>query len=134
MMELFSTVKSAVHEFCDRHLDHSLFLSEKDTLIPFVTGQKLAIFPGDPTMEMVGACLLSKFNAILNSEKLYCQSIELEETPTNTVIVRSTLNLPRTKHKWWGRGDMTMNDFPHEETTKYAVLRLKPTDYEPGKV
>jgi 6-pyruvoyltetrahydropterin/6-carboxytetrahydropterin synthase len=115
MLAPFAKVKGTIHKWMDNYLDHSLFISNKDSHLPLYLEDKMkmAVFHGDPTMEMVAASLYAKINAFLSDSfelKLYCPMVEIEETPTNTVIVRSSFNLPKSCQHWWNRADMTTND------------------------
>ena len=71
--------------------------------------------PGDPTTEMLAACLMAKLNAFLAADGngLRCVELTVEETPTNAV----TLNgdpadvLPAGHGAgWWQRPDDSIND------------------------
>ncbi len=122
MVTNFADAKNCWHEFIDKHLDHSFQLSNTDPLINYFKEneveqlKRILITPGDPTTEVMCACLMSKLDLILESlnSSLRCNQFELEETPTNTVIL-SGLNsyqahLPSGNY-WWNRSDFSINDF-----------------------
>jgi 6-pyruvoyl-tetrahydropterin synthase len=125
MVESFARAKKSWHSWIDGHVDHAFQLSHRDPLIGYFREhepEKLAfllITPGDPTTEALAACMMAKANALFAAEgsPLRCVEVEIEETPTNTVIFRgapehhldaSYLGRPGTP--WWLRGDMTIND------------------------
>ena len=121
MVTDFASAKSKWHQFIDEQLDHSFQVRNDDPLIQyFLTNEphqikRLVITPGDPTTEMLCACLMSKLDHILIAQQstLRCEQIALEETPTNTVILSGQKayapHLPQGNH-WWNRGDLTIND------------------------
>ncbi|MFC7047702.1 6-pyruvoyl trahydropterin synthase family protein [Emcibacter nanhaiensis] len=125
MMAPFDTLKKTWHQWVDNHLDHSLHLSDKDPLIGFFRDNEpenlahLLVTPGDPTTEALAACLFAKINAFLNDLGLgiVCRRLEIEETPTNTVIFHGdpdkalcTDSYPGPARPWWKRADMSIND------------------------
>ena len=128
MLEPFAKVKSQVHEWMDKHLDHAHYISDKDPrLSQYYEDQpnSLVVLPGDPTMEMLGACIFSKINAFLAGTKLACHTVQLDETPTNTVIVRSRFNLPTEKAHWWNRADNSICDLHTKDWQPTEVVEVK---------
>ncbi len=130
-LELFETAKQRWHQFIDHHLDHTLQLSHTDPLIDYFKThepaqlQRLVVTYGDPTTELLCACLMSKLTHFLKTDKspLYCAEIQLRETPTNTVVLSGaqaftnvlpvTLRQRRTGTSyWWERADFSINEFP----------------------
>tara|TARA_B110000908_G_C10014318_1_gene340042 strand:+ start:198 stop:695 length:498 start_codon:yes stop_codon:yes gene_type:complete len=122
MVTDFASAKALWHTFIDDHLDHSFQLRSDDPLLPYFKENepeqlaRIVITPGDPTTEMLCACLMSKLDLLLQStdSPLVCHRFELEETPTNTVVLSGIkvyqAHLPKGDH-WWNRGDFSINDF-----------------------
>ncbi len=120
MVESFESAKTTWHRWIDTHVDHALQLSNRDPLLDwFRTAeparlQRILVTQGDPTTEMLAACMLSKINAFLTAAggTLVCRHIEIAETPTNTVTLDGDPRdvLPQTGPAWWTRADMTIND------------------------
>ncbi len=129
----FKSLKSTWHNWIDNAVDHSMQLSILDPLLDYFKKNEpenlphILITPGDPTTEVLAACFFSKINAFLQNEDLnmQCIKVEIEETPTNTVIFQgdplqaiSTINYPGNTLlnsqgntvAWWQRPDMTIND------------------------
>ncbi len=125
MVEIFENLKKKWHDFIDNHIDHAFQLSQKDPLINFFkdkekeTLKRIVITPGDPTTEMLCACLMSKLQVFLDGEGLFvnCTKIEIEETPTNMVSLQGEkvylhyLPTGSNKTAWWTRNDFSINDF-----------------------
>lgn len=121
MITNFADAKQLWHHFIDESLDHSFQISQTDPLLNFFKENepnllcRLVICPGDPTTEILAACLMSKLTQLLSSinSPLVCSQLELEETPTNTVILSGhnsyLKHLPQGNY-WWERADMTVND------------------------
>ncbi|BBM89627.1 hypothetical protein COTS27_01333 [Spirochaetota bacterium] len=132
-VELFKKAKKKWHHFIDNILDHTLQLAHNDPLIDYFKEHeptqlsRLVITQGDPTTEMLCACLMSKLQAFLNYDNspLHCVQFELQETPTNTVTLTGinafTSVLPKAVIKksqatstspthWWERHDFSIND------------------------
>jgi 6-pyruvoyltetrahydropterin/6-carboxytetrahydropterin synthase len=132
MVETFERAKSTWHRWIDEHVDHCLQLSDSDPLLDWfqahepATLARILVTPGDPTTEMLAACMMAKLNAILLAEggKLRCVHIQIEETPTNTVSFEGDplAVLPRTTWSgaWWLRADMSINDLPIPVRLKQA--------------
>lgn len=125
MVESFARAKASWHGWIDGHVDHALQLSHRDPLIGYFRGHEpdklphLLITPGDPTTEALAACMMAKANALFAAERspLRCVEVEIEETPTNTVVFRGAPDLHldasylgRPGTPWWLRGDMSIND------------------------
>lgn len=121
----FSTLKSTWHNWIDNAVDHSMQLSNLDPLLDYFKENEpenlphLLITPGDPTTEILAACFYAKINAFLKSDgiDMRCNRVEIEETPTNTVIFTgdpdkaiSTEHYGGPEIPWWKRPDMTIND------------------------
>jgi 6-pyruvoyltetrahydropterin/6-carboxytetrahydropterin synthase len=123
MVETFERAKSTWHRWIDEHVDHSFQLSDSDPLLDWFRAHepemlgRIMITPGDPTTEMLAACMMAKLGAILAAEggKLRCVHIQIEETPTNSVSFEGDplTVLPRAAQAgaWWLRADMSINDF-----------------------
>lgn len=120
----FERAKTTWHRFIDQSVDHAFQLAENDPLVDWFKQYeparlpKLLITPGDPTTELLACLFMSKLNCFLSVEKsgLYCDQIEIIETPTNTV--RFTGNpmkfIPDTRPPeqcWWYRADMSISEF-----------------------
>ena len=115
----FSDVKRHWHHFIDHSLDHALQLGADDPLIGYFKAHepdilpRLLIIKGDPTTEALALALLQKCTAILAQfvPGFSCASLELEETPTNTVCVSAT-DLVTAPHfgDWCHRADLSLND------------------------
>ncbi len=122
MVETFERAKSAWHRWIDNHVDHAFQLSDHDPLIDWFQAHeparaaRLLITPGDPTTEMLACCMMSKLNALLAADggRLSCASIEIQETPTNTVTYTGDpapmLPAAQLAPRWWARADMSIND------------------------
>lgn len=124
----FETAKSCWHEWIDTAVDHAFQLSDQDPLIGYFKKEeptrvhRLLVTPGDPTTEMLALCMARKFKALCGAI-LVLQELEIEETPTNSVILRLAyptgtvsrfqsiwLAAPTNPKKWWDRPDMSIND------------------------
>jgi len=122
MVETFERAKATWHRWIDDHVDHCLQLSDSDPLLGWFrahepnTLARILITPGDPTTEMLAACMMAKLGALLAADggKLHCVHIQIEETPTNTVTFEGDplLVLPKaiSADAWWLRADMSIND------------------------
>ena len=125
MSNTFETLKNAWHNWIDNAVDHSMQLSNHDPLLDYFKENEptnlkhILITPGDPTTEVLAACFYSKINAFLENEAigLRCSRVEVEETPTNTVIFSgdpdkaiSTAQYVGPAIPWWKRPDMSIND------------------------
>ena len=122
MIQVFEKAKKKWHQFIDNHLDHGFQLNHNDPLIDYFKTQepqkvnKLIITQGDPTTEMLCACLMSKLQVFLDEDKtqLVCNTVELQETPTNMVILKGDYayrkHLKAGKEYWWNRADFLTND------------------------
>lgn len=125
MTNKFETLKKTWHNWIDNAVDHSMQMTAADPLLDYFKEKEpenlkhLLITPGDPTTEVLAACFFSKINAFLSNEKLLmkCVRLEIEETPTNTVVFYGDPKkaISRTQYvgpeiPWWERPDMSIND------------------------
>lgn len=125
MSNKFETLKKTWHGWIDNVVDHSMQLTSVDPLLDYFKQNEpenlkhLLITPGDPTTEVLAACFYAKINAFLKHEQLNmsCNRVEIEETPTNTVIFHgNTDDAISSEHyagpeiPWWQRPDMSIND------------------------
>ena len=116
MLVEFEQAKGRWFRWIDKHVDHTFHISDRDPLVDFFQKNepdivpKLLITPGDPTTELRAACYFAKLTAFLNSggQDLICTRIELQETPTNSVVINSGF-APGGDH-WWNRPDLDIND------------------------
>lgn len=122
MVEPFERAKATWRAWIDDHVDHSLHLSGDDPLLGWFAARephrlkRILVTPGDPTTEALAVCMMTKLNAFLAADgaRLYCASIRIDETPTNTVTFEGDAKafLPRSEvgRPWWTRADMSIND------------------------
>ncbi len=125
MSNKFETLKKTWHNWIDNAVDHSMQMTAVDPLLNYFKENEpenlkhLLITPGDPTTEVLAACFYSKLNAFLKNDALEmkCIKVEIEETPTNTVIFHgdpdtaiSTEQYDGPATPWWQRPDMSIND------------------------
>lgn len=125
MTNKFETLKKTWHNWIDNAVDHSMQMTAADPLLEYFKEKEpenlkhLLITPGDPTTEVLAACFFSKINAFLRHEKLLmkCIRLEIEETPTNTVVFhgdpKKAISLAQydgPEIPWWERPDMSIND------------------------
>ncbi len=125
MTNKFETLKKTWHNWIDNAVDHSMQMTAADPLLDYFKEKEpenlkhLLITPGDPTTEVLAACFFSKINAFLRHEKLLmkCVRLEIEETPTNTVVFHgdpkkaiSCAQYDGPEIPWWERPDMSIND------------------------
>lgn len=121
MIAAFANAKQQWHQFVDERLDHSFQVRSDDPILSFFLKKepsllkRILITPGDPTTEVLCACLMSKLSHFLNASEsnLQCVRLELQETPTNTVILEGVdafqSHLPKGDF-WWTRPDFSIND------------------------
>lgn len=124
MLLPFAEAKGRWHRFIDERVDHCLQLSDQDPLLQwFATHEpqrleRILVTPGDPTTEMLAAVLMAKLSAFLHAqgELLVPLSLEIKETPTNTVRLHGNpqhylppLTGPHDS-VWWNRADDTTSD------------------------
>ena len=125
MSNKFETLKKTWHNWIDNAVDHSMQMTAIDPLLDYFKENEpenlahLLITPGDPTTEVLAACFYAKINAFLKHDNLdmKCVKVEIEETPTNTVIFHGDPNkaISKTHYDgpetpWWCRPDMSIND------------------------
>jgi len=121
----FKALKSTWHNWIDEAVDHSMQLSNLDPLLDYFKENEpenlkhTLITPGDPTTEILAACFYAKINAFLERDDIdmRCNRVEIEETPTNTVIFHgdpekaiSVDHYDGPEIPWWKRADMSIND------------------------
>ena len=118
----FERAKQTWHRWIDDHVDHALQLSADDPLLDWFLERephragRILVTPGDPTTEVLAACMMAKLNAFLAADGglLVCASIRVEETPTNAVTFEgdplSVLPGQPLAAPWWTRPDMSIND------------------------
>jgi 6-pyruvoyltetrahydropterin/6-carboxytetrahydropterin synthase len=123
MVVPFEDAKRRWHKWIDSAVDHAFQLSQNDPLLAYLranesaTIRRVMVTPGDPTTELTAALFKAKLEAFLKADQLplECHRIEIEETPTNAVILEgpSTSVLPITASScWWTRSDDDINDEP----------------------
>eukprot|EP01042_Synura_sphagnicola_P011318 gene11318-14467_t len=91
----FAELKRHWHAFVDDSLDHAFQLGLGDPMIGYFEQHepdllpRLLVIEGDPTTEAVATALYMKLNAILGVfvPDFECVRFELEETPTNSVVL-----------------------------------------------
>ena len=125
MSNKFETLKKSWHGWIDEAVDHSMQMTSVDPLLNYFKQNEpenlkhLLITPGDPTTEVLAACFYAKINAFLKHDQLNmsCSRVEIEETPTNTVIFHgnpdeaiSSEHYEGPEIPWWHRADMSIND------------------------
>jgi len=119
MANSFGELKKRVHEWIDYHVDHSTFLNVRDPLLGWtkenIPNAKVLVFPGDPTTEMIAAAFYNKISCFMQDfSNIELDSVEIEETPTNTVFTTSSFNLVNDKYEnydnWW----FNQNDYSTE--------------------
>lgn len=120
MLQSFEQAKSRWHQFIDEHLDHAFQLSASDPMLNFFREhepeclERVLVLPGDPTTEMLCVCLMSKLQTFLDhdGEVLQCLKLEIEETPTNRVVLdgfRAFEQYLPTESGWWQCNDMSIS-------------------------
>lgn len=122
MVVPFERAKGKWHRWIDDHVDHSFHLSADDPLIDWFSERephrlsRILVTPGDPTTEVLAACMMAKLNAFLDDDggRLRCVEIRVKETPTNTVMFAgdpaAVLQRVPLDRPWWMRPDMSIND------------------------
>jgi len=122
MVVPFERAKGTWHRWIDDHVDHSLHLSADDPLLDWFAGRephrlaRILVTPGDPTTEVLAACMMAKLSAFLAADggHLICAEVRIDETPTNTVSFagdpRAILPSVAQARPWWARPDMSIND------------------------
>lgn len=122
MVVPFERAKGTWHRWIDDHVDHSLHLSADDPLLGWFAAHephrlpRILVTPGDPTTEVLAACMMAKLSAFLDRDggQLACAEVRIDETPTNTVVFtgdpRAVLPSVPLARPWWTRSDMSIND------------------------
>ncbi len=117
----FAVLKGRWHGFIDNAVDHAFQINAADPLLdwfrqhePQRLGQ-LMVFDGDPTSEALAIALRRKLDAILKADAspYRCARLELEETPTNAIIVGEMLSPAErgwAAGSWMDRPDLSIND------------------------
>jgi 6-pyruvoyltetrahydropterin/6-carboxytetrahydropterin synthase len=118
----FERIKGAWHGFIDGAVDHAFQLNAADPLLAYFQRHepqrtpRLMVFDGDPTTEALAASFWLKLAAFLAAADLpyAVDSVRVEETPTNAVIVTRASFDPDAcgvaASAWQRRADMTIND------------------------
>jgi len=109
----FKDLKSGWKRFVDNELDHHFFLNSSDSLASYLEKTEpnlnVKLTPGDPTTEVLAALFLKKAESILGGlNHISVNSILLEETPTNSVLINKIdadqliqrLDV-KQKNQWW---------------------------------
>jgi 6-pyruvoyltetrahydropterin/6-carboxytetrahydropterin synthase len=121
MVVPFDRAKARWHRFVDDQVDHAFQLGARDPMIDWFRAHepqrlgRLLVTPGDPTTEMLAACLMTKLNAFLAADGtvLRCVELTVEETPTNAVTLTGDPAEVLPAHDrggWWSRADDSIND------------------------
>jgi len=138
----FAALKTHWHAFIDNSLDHAFQLGAGDPLISYFQQHEPDIVPrllvigGDPTTEAVATALYLKLNAILarHVPDFECVRFEVEETPTNSVVLLpSDVAGPPPLGDWCRRADLSINDLlpPDAWPSLAPTARSAPGDDSP---
>lgn len=117
----FSELKHEWHTWIDNHVDHSLQIADDDPMLEYFRANepeqlpRILTTPGDPSTELVSALFFSKYTCFLQKigAPFEVASIELCETPTNTVVIQPSdlvLFSALERAGWWRRADHSIND------------------------
>lgn len=120
----FETLKKRWHGWIDGAVDHAFQLSAEDPLIAWFRAHEperlasLLITEGDPTTEALAACFWLKLQAFLEADApgFQVESVRIEETPTNAVLLTAKTFSPEAaaaslrKGSWPLTPDMRIND------------------------
>ncbi|MBI1252312.1 MAG: 6-pyruvoyl tetrahydropterin synthase [Alphaproteobacteria bacterium] len=119
----FEDIKRRWHGWIDGAVDHALQLNEADPLIDWFRAHepqrmaRILTLPGDPTTEALAAAFFLKLSAFLREDALpfTVESVRVEETPTNAVVLSRAHFDPDAcgarEGSWPLRADMSVNDF-----------------------
>jgi len=137
MVVPFERAKGTWHRWIDDQVDHSLHLSADDPLIDWFVSRephrlgRILVTPGDPTTEVLAACMMAKLNAFLAADggHLSCVSIRVDETPTNTVTFEGDAEAVLPRHPqarpWWVRADMSINDLTVDARSDFLAIAVR---------
>lgn len=118
----FDRLKGRWHAWIDGAVDHALQLNRRDPLLGwFETHEphrlsRIMTFDGDPTTEALAVAFHRKLAAFLAEDAPGFTVVEvaIEETPTNTVILRASdlsgVLADWRPGAWCDRADMSLND------------------------
>lgn len=112
MVVEFQKAKKEWKSFIQDFVDHRFFVNKEDPILPHLKKEipelRELIFPGDPTTEIIATLFLRKAEIFFAKNSLNVESLHLEETPVNSVLVKSDSNIyqntiKRLFHKeaWW---------------------------------
>ncbi len=118
----FADLKTDWHRWIDNSVDHTFHLGDRDPLINYFETHepqrlsRLLVTPGDPSTECLAALFLCKYQSFLGAANapFEVSSIELIETPTNTVEIRKadiSFFPGLSTDGWWRRADSSINNF-----------------------
>lgn len=96
MLAEFKLAKHGWKQTIDKTFDHSFLLNVEDPLVEkmleILPGARLVLFPGDPTTELIAALLHRKAQVMIDAaglgQLLTVEAVEIQETPTNTVVYK----------------------------------------------
>ncbi len=118
----FEQLKRRWGEWIDDQVDHAFQISAADPLLAYFQAHeparlpRLMVFQGDPTTEALALAFAMKLGAFLKADDLpfRCESVAVEETPTNRVVLDRAWDL--ADYGDWGAGawprrpDASIND------------------------
>lgn len=118
----FAVLKRRWSRWIDDYVDHAFQVRLDDPLVDYFEAQepdlkrRLMTFAGDPTTEALAAAFAAKISAFMAEDGLpfRCERIEVEETPTNRVVLERAWDLSPYEgwmtDSWMRRSDMSIND------------------------